>query len=88
MLQRAVAARRRIAFDHIAQVNGFGDFDIAAEVDARVMVVDLVRAADEIAHRCRRMVEIDRYVESDRADKSGRAAGSLVDRRRTCHRQR
>ena len=51
-VERALAVRRRVALDDVAQV---GDrvrlAAIAAEIDAAQVEVGLVRAADEIGHR-------------------------------------
>ena len=80
--EHALAIGRRVAFDDVADV---GDDirlgQIATPVDACVVEVDLVRAADEVAHRRHRAVgdDLDRLLQVVRAEVAGLAAEVCVD---------
>src|SRR5690606_2837392 len=64
----AAAARARVAGDRVTQVRDFGQLHVAVPVDAAVVVVRAVRAADEVRERHGVLVDVGRYVEPDGAD--------------------
>ena len=76
----ARAARTRVAGDDVAQVRRFGCGQIAQPVDATIVMIELVGAANEVGHCQSRVVDIDRAFETDRPQKSGLAACGFDDR--------
>jgi hypothetical protein len=48
--QRALAVRRSVAGDNVAQIGDFRLRQVAAEIDAAQVEASLVGAADKIAH--------------------------------------
>ena len=70
-LEGALAVGGRVAGHHVAQVGHFGFGEVAADVDAGVVVIVLVGAGDEVGHRGHGAVHHHAAAEAHRAQRAG-----------------
>ena len=78
-LEQTFAVRRRVAGDHIAQVGDFRFGQVATEIGAGQVHVDLVGATGKVSHHSDRAVgdDADARLDADRTDKARDAAQRL-----------
>ena len=77
--QRALAVRGRVTGHHVAQVDRGRQLEIAPEINTDEMLVDFVRAHDEVRQGRGGVVEKHGHLDTDGTGKTGFAAGRRND---------
>ena len=80
-VEHALAIRRRIAGDHIADIGDFRLGEITAEIGAGQVHVHFIGAAGKVGHHGHRAVgdDTDARLDTDRADETGDATQCFLD---------